>query len=81
MVKYSSLSHSTLTVSCRNITGGVKGCACEDSAVAGSCSCKAKRILDSDGNYSLTQLKEHDREFFIAVVEGLEWESSAATSS
>ena len=38
------------------------------------CTCKARPILDEDGNYSLALLEGHDAEWHFDVLTGIEWE-------
>ena len=38
------------------------------------CACKARPILDEDGNYSLALLEGHDGEWHFDVLTGIEWE-------
>ena len=79
---FGSLSHSHLNCVLRNILAGTRGCECIDLTVVGKktdfkCTCKAKRILDENGNYSMALLAGHDRDWHIDVLGGLEWEELA----
>ena len=38
------------------------------------CTCKARPILDEDGNYSMALLEGHDRDWYLDIQTGLEWE-------
>ena len=38
------------------------------------CTCKARPILDQDGNYSMDLLEGHDRDWWLDIQTGLEWE-------
>ena len=60
-----SLSHGHLNCLSRNIEAGVRGCECIELTVVGKrktmkCTCKARPILDEDGNYSMSLLEGHD---------------------
>ena len=38
------------------------------------CTCKARPILDENGNYSMDLLQGHDRDWWLDIQTGLEWE-------
>ena len=74
-----SLSHGHLNCLFRNVEAGVRGCECIELTVVGKnkrckCTCKAKAILDEDGNYSMALLEGHDNEWHSEILTGLEWE-------
>ena len=77
-----SLSHGHLNCLSRNIEAGVRGCECIELTVVGKkksckCTCKARAILDEDGNYSMALLEGHDKEWHSDILTGLEWEELA----
>ena len=74
-----SLSHSHLNCLMRNVSAGLRGCECMEPTVVGKrknmkCACKARPILDEDGNYSMDLLQDHDRAWWTDVQTGLDWE-------
>ena len=71
---YGALCHNTGNLCNRNIRGGKLGRACDTPAMAGDCTCKAKPILDENGNYSMDKLRSIDNDWHTAIMGGNEWE-------
>ena len=74
-----SLSHGHLNCVARNVQAGLRGCECMEPTVVGKrkalkCTCKARPILDENGNYSMDLLHGHDRDWWTDVQTGLDWE-------
>ena len=74
-----SLSHSHLNCVARNVLAGLRGCECMEPTVVGKrkalkCTCKARPILDENGNYCMDLLQGHDRDWWLDIQTGLEWE-------
>jgi hypothetical protein len=74
-----SLSHGHLNCVARNVQAGLRGCECMEPTVVGKrkalkCTCKARPILDENGNYSMSLLEGHDLDWFRDIQAGLEWE-------
>ena len=74
-----SLSHGHLNCVLRNVHAGLRGCECMEPTVVGkrkvmNCNCKARPILDENGNYSMDMLQGHDRDWWTDVQTGLDWE-------
>jgi len=74
-----SLSHGHLNCISWNMHAGLRGCECIEPTVVGKrkdmkCACKARPILDEDGNYSISLLEGHDRDWYLDLQTGLDWE-------
>ena len=74
MAEYGALCNNTMNICNRNIRGGKLGCACVPPAMAGDCTCKAKPILDDKGNFSFGKLRIIENDWFLAVLDGSDWE-------
>ena len=70
-----SLSHSHFLCTLRNIAGGMNGCECSGKQ---KCTCKSRPILDEDGRYSMSKLKEHDETWHDLVGSGITYELLSA---
>ena len=65
---FASLSHGHLNCVVRNIQAGVRGCECIQFTVVGekdyfTCTCKAKPILDENGDYSMALVAGRGKEW------------------
>ena len=67
-----SLAHSHLNCGMRNILGEKKGCEC--AAGSQKCECKASKILDPLGCYSVLKVAAHDEAWCRDCHSGLQWE-------
>ena len=74
VASYGALCHNTGNLINRNIYGGMLGCACDTHQTAEKCTCKAKPLLDDNGNYSLEKLRSRDSDWYTDIMGGIEWE-------
>ena len=78
VIGFAGLSHNTSNVTERNIFNGMPGCNCEPRTVSlAYCTCHAKPILEEHGGrlvYSMSKLREVDKDWHIGIVGGREWE-------
>ena len=67
-----TLSHSHMNCAMRNILCSKKRCECSQDRK--KCQCPSAPLLDDNGNYCLTKVQSHDKEWARACHSGLEWE-------